>query len=630
MNKIYNNFSKPSEQELVNLLELYKAGKYPDAEKMALSIIQEIPEHKFTLKLLAATLRQNRKINEALLVCQKTLKLFPQDAEVHINLGVILSDLGRIGEACSAFFQAIHLNPNSNNAFTNLSIVIKDLRFKSSNAKIYPSLIQLLSKGNFVHPNDVAPSILSLLKQDPLVKDLLLEKNFPVSLKEINSTINNLDKLKLLHILMRLCPLPDLKFERYFQALRSLILTNLDNIKSSPELIYFLSTLSLHCFINEYIYIEKSKETELVEKLENEIIQIFEQSGQPQTKKILCLASYRPLHKYNWYKKLEIPNNLNEVKKRLIEEPFIERTILSKIPKLVEISDDVSRKVRAQYEENPYPRWVKTGIPTKTKSISDICFESNLDLNSKSIKNIIAPDILIAGCGTGQHCIVAASHFSNSQITAVDLSLASIAYAKRKTNELRINNLEYLQADILCLNQLEKKFDIIESVGVLHHMDDPMFGWKVLTKLLKPGGLMKIGLYSELGRQNITKVRKEIKSTKIGTSETEIRDFRHLLAESSKEDHKQLAKSGDFYSLSMFRDLIFHVQEHLFTLPQIKNCLNQLGLKFCGFTTREKINNFRNFYGKNENIYDLDLWNKYENNNPKSFAGMYQFWCQKK
>ena len=80
----------------------------------------------------------------------------------------------------------------------------------------------------------------------------------------------------------------------------------------------------------------------------------------------------------------------------------------------------------------------------------------------------------------------------------------------------------------------------------------------------------------------------------------------------------------------MFRDLIFHVQEHLFTLPQIKNCLNQLGLKFCGFTTREKINNFRNFYGKNENIYDLDLWNKYENNNPKSFAGMYQFWCQKK
>ena len=75
-----------------------------------------------------------------------------------------------------------------------------------------------------------------------------------------------------------------------------------------------------------------------------------------------------------------------------------------------------------------------------------------------------------------------------------------------------------------------KKFDIIESVGVLHHMDYPMFGWKVLTKLLKPGGLMKIGLYSELGRQNITKVRKEIKSTKIGTSETEIRDFRHLLA----------------------------------------------------------------------------------------------------
>tara|TARA_B100000787_G_scaffold93930_1_gene69343 strand:+ start:154 stop:381 length:228 start_codon:yes stop_codon:yes gene_type:complete len=64
-------------------------------------------------------------------------------------------------------------------------------------------------------------------------------------------------------------------------------------------------------------------------------------------------------------------------------------------------------------------------------------------------------------------------------------------------------NIEYMQADILDLGNLDKKFDIVESSGVLHHMDDPMAGWKVLTDCLKPAGLMNLGLYSELARPHI-------------------------------------------------------------------------------------------------------------------------------
>ena len=66
-----------------------------------------------------------------------------------------------------------------------------------------------------------------------------------------------------------------------------------------------------------------------------------------------------------------------------------------------------------------------------------------------------------------------------------------------------------MQADILGLSQLKQKFDIIESVGVLHHMDEPMAGWRTLTDLLKPSGLMKIGLYSDLARQHIAKIDKK-------------------------------------------------------------------------------------------------------------------------
>ena len=111
--------------------------------------------------------------------------------------------------------------------------------------------------------------------------------------------------------------------------------------------------------------------------------------------------------------------------------------------------------------------------------------------------------------------------------------------------------------------------------------------------------------------------------------EADIRKFRQSLAESHDEHHQRITSRKDFYSLSMLRDLILHVQEHRFTLPQIKNCLDELGLKFCGFDNKAAISNFRDIHGKETDIYDLVLWDQYEKRNPRAFAGMYQFWCQK-
>ena len=697
MKKIHNNFLEPPEQKLSSLIGHYQAGRYVEAEKLALSINKEFPKNKVAWKVLAAVLKQNGRINEALIICQKSVQLDPKDAEAHKNLGIILyeqsrlneaeesfrkaiilqpnfamahsnlgillqiqgklkeseesfkkaialapdyaeahnnlgvvlKDQGKLDEALSAFIQAINLNSNNTDTYSNLGIAIEKIRFNSSDIKLYPLLIQLLSSGNFVRPLDLATSILSLLKHDPLIKNLLLEENFAKSLKEANTIIVNLNKLKLIHYLMRLCPLPNLQFEKFFMNMRKLLLNNLNNIDTSAEVIYFLSSLSIQCFTNEYVYVEKDEETKLVENLENEILHTIKKSEQPEVKKILCLASYRPLHKYNWCQKLEALDNLKEVKSRLIDEPYTESVIMSEIPKLGKISDDVSQKVRAQYEENPYPRWVKTALPAKAKSISEICVEENLHLYFESIKKVNNPSVLIAGCGTGQHPIQTALRFSNCKATAIDLSLASLAYAKRKTNELGITNLKYLQADILSLDQLEQKFDIVDSVGVLHHMNDPMTGWRALTDLLKPGGLMRIGLYSELARKNIIDARNEIALAKIGTSKSEMREFRQKISISNDKNYQRLAKSKDFFSLSMLRDLIFHVQEHRFTLPQIKSCLDELKLKFCGFTTKDAISNLRKFYGKDADIYDLSLWHQYEKNNPQAFAAMYQFWCQK-
>ena len=236
---------------------------------------------------------------------------------------------------------------------------------------------------------------------------------------------------------------------------------------------------------------------------------------------------------------------------------------------------------------------------------------------------------MIAGCGTGQHSIGTAKRFKSSKILAIDLSLSSLAYAKRKTEELGINNLDYMQADILDLKKLGRQFDIVESAGVLHHMADPMAGWKVLTDCLRPGGLMMIGLYSELARQDIVKIREEISQLGLASSGEEMRSFRDMMISSKKKHHKPIRKGLDFYSSSTFKDLLFHVQEHRLSLMQIKECLSDLGLSFCGFDDKPLVKKFKLVFPKEDDLYDLDKWQEYEEANPKTFLGMYQFWCQK-
>jgi len=89
---------------------------------------------------------------------------------------------------------------------------------------------------------------------------------------------------------------------------------------------------------------------------------------------------------------------------------------------------------------------------------------------------------------------------------AVDLSISSLAYAKRKSRKLGLTTIEYAQADLLKLGSLGRSFDIIESSGVLHHLAAPWAGWRVLLSLLRPGGFMRLGFYSEVARRDIVRI----------------------------------------------------------------------------------------------------------------------------
>ena len=139
----------------------------------------------------------------------------------------------------------------------------------------------------------------------------------------------------------------------------------------------------------------------------------------------------------------------------------------------------------------------------------------------------------------------------------------------------------------------------------------------------------EIGLYSELARQDIVIIRREIRELGIRSSNVEMRSFRDEINQSKKEHHKSVFRFRDYYTLSELKDLMFHVQEHRFTISQIKDHLDELGLEFCGFEADQMLSHFKQNNTNKSDPFDLDKWQSYEEINPHAFAGMYQFWCQK-
>jgi SAM-dependent methyltransferase len=213
-------------------------------------------------------------------------------------------------------------------------------------------------------------------------------------------------------------------------------------------------------------------------------------------------------------------------------------------------------------------------------------------------------------------------------VLAVDLSLASLAYARRKTIELGIRNVEYRQADILALGALAERFDLIECSGVLHHLEDPLAGWRILAGLRKPGAPMRIGLYSETGRRAVARARALIAARGLRPDAAGIRAAR---AEIRRDPQlAQLARNEDFFSMSGCRDLLFHVQEHRFTLPQVESMLSRLGLEFLGFEFPDSGATLQRYiarFGK-DSLSSLANWHRLEQELPDTFSRMYQFWVR--
>ncbi|MDA9279799.1 tetratricopeptide repeat protein [bacterium] len=587
------------------------------------------PDYADAFYNLANTLKDMGELGAAIKSYKQAIKINPNLHNAHNNMGNALKDMGKLTAAIESYKRAIKINSSHEDAYRNLGKSLQNVVFTRPDSDLKSIIHSMLESANQARPKDIVAAALSLLKLEPAVKEFLSTHVSGEDLQLLERLIANVDEEPLFLKLMTLCPLGDLAFEKILTNARSVLLMSANNISAAPATLCFLSALALQCFANDYLYHQTDEETKSLTILETLVVQALLKGIQPSPQWVLILGSYKALHQYQWCGQLSLTQDLQAILAMQVFEPQQEHYLKTKIPILKELSDKVSSKVRDQYEESPYPKWIDLGLILSPAPIAKVVKALKVRLADHKIFEVEAPAILIAGCGTGQHSIDTAARFKNAKVLAIDLSLSSLAYAQRKTEALGVQNLEYMQADLLDLGQLNKTFDIIESSGVLHHMEKPMAGWKVLVSCLKVGVLMKIGLYSELARQHIVKMREEIQQLNTETDHIGMKRFRNGVIRSKSPHHQLIISSPDFHSMGSLRDLLFHVQEHRFTIPQIQHCLTKLGLKFCGFEVGIITQDFKRTNPGEDDAYDLIKWHTYEQAHPHAFAGMYQFWCQK-
>lgn len=596
---------------------------------------------------LGNTLAQLDQVDDAIECFKKAVAIKPGFAIAQNNIANALSDKGMVAEALSHYVMAIQANPDFITAIQNFTLFIRGKRFTASNSEeniqIKQVLVQCLKRNDIEHSYLLGASIGALFDVTTLqlVQCYLGDESDDrgIFLPQ-NRALVELLLDELFITLLQKTIVSDPQVELFLTKVRRQFLEQIFSVDYSAtdfsRFASFTTALAQQMYWNEFVYIETQGEKVSLGELV-ELIKISQDTSE-KTQLIGLLSCYQPLHQHDFIASEALRLNqfvtiegFNELVEVQLLQPQTERQIAaSKFKSCGQIGNEVSKKVRGQYEDNPYPRWIslfKEAAEPLADRIGREISPNNLAVGS----SVNAPNILIAGCGTGRQPIACAQSIKGASVVAVDLSLTSLSYAKRKTDELGITNIEFIQSDILELTELGRKFDVIECIGVLHHMEKPLQGWKTLVDLLSPKGFMKIGLYSEHARKSVVAARELVKSKKYEATKDDIRQCRRdIFALPETNVIKGVMDFADFYSMSSMRDLVFHVQEHRFTIPEITSALADLGLKFLGFNSNKDLKRlYASNFKDDVDGTNLENWDCLEKQHPHIFQEMYQFWVQK-
>ena len=547
-------------------------------------------------QLFADALRaqQQNKLDEAARAYKRLLLLTPDHAQASNNLACVLQAQGKLAEASARFARTLELMPQLLGQFSDICATL---------VALLPPLGEAMRRANAAWPQRL-----------PLDQSARRRR-----------ACRRIAADPLLLTILQSSPVRDIALERVLTTLRAVLLERA--IADDDAALAFCCALAQQCFINEYVFATTPDEDAQVEQIKNNLRDVVADAARgardvSAAARAAGRASSARTHMARRRRRGRDPATARAAAGT--------RAARFTIPQLTPIEDATSQRVRQMYEENPYPRWVHRRARGQRRFPSTtICAACFRPPPSTPLAKTEAVDVLVAGCGTGWHAIAAASEIPGRRLLAVDLSLTSLAYAKRKTPRTLAPHIDYAQADILKLGALDRRFDVDRcqrraashgrSVRRLAHAaraaaPERLHASRLLQRARTP---RRVGGARLHRRARLRHDPRRDPPLPPGFACNAAR------AASTRFD--------DFFTTSECRDLLFHVQESRTTIPAIKAFLAEHGLKFIGFEFGDAaLRGYRALFAEQRwSMSDLDRWHDFETKYPDTFSGMYQFWVQK-
>ncbi|MBF0160569.1 MAG: tetratricopeptide repeat protein [Magnetococcales bacterium] len=450
------------------------------------------PDCVATLVSKAKALRALQRQQEAEAVLARVLQRCPDgvetsDAETALVLAQLLlarNDNRSAGLALNHVMQALNNSP-SDEAQALFVQCMQRWHGGQVSPPIDDCLVRALSEP-WCRPTDLAMTASRIVVTHPVIHACVARSNRTWPLRLSTDWLYGGDGLQavsrdeLLKALLVAAPVASVELEQLFtlarwQLLDSASRTDTANTGHQDPVLDFYSALARQCFINDYCFSLTDAEIARAQALQQRLQQALSTGATIPAVQLLAVAAYGPLYSLPQGQQLlerAWPQPVMAVLVQQLVEPAEESQLRATIATLTRVGAEPS-------SAPPAPHWLKPE-PVVPRSLP------------RSVPQGEPQNILVVGCKTGQSAVAMACQFPAARIKAVDLSLANLAYAKRKTRQLGLDAIEYLQADPLQLGLLNRTFDIIAVADALDHLTDPATGWRILLALLRPGGVMQL------------------------------------------------------------------------------------------------------------------------------------------
>jgi len=305
------------------------------------------------------------------------------------------------------------------------------------------------------------------------------------------------------------------------------------------------------------------------------------------------------------------------------------------------MSRNIEKKVKQMYTDYAYPEYNKymdkfCPIPHQYSNYLFLEQLNHYIYNGKNNFNIF--NILVAGVGLGSNLINMAYFLKNKKkikIVGIDLSSTSLDICKKRVKKYNLQNVTLIEMSLLDLDpNIHGTFDLIISVGVLHHLEDPILGLNSLKTVLKEDGSMALMVYGKYGRTGVYQMQDLMKHINYNEQSN---DFSNKI-QNFKTIYKQLPNNNWFKkgehlindhktSDAGIVDLVLHHQDRSYNVKELFEWIEKCELYFVDFSPE---NRYKYKYNIKDINYSNNIVNKYSIN--ELFFGdiiKHSFWITK-